>query len=333
MLTKPKISVCIPVYKGESTIEETIRSVTGQTFKDFEIVITDDSPDDKSSRIIKSIKDKRIRYFLNKNNLGCGSNLNKGTRIASCDLLFYLSQDDLLDKEALEKIYRAFCSDPQIGIVIRPYYWFQKSYKFPVRITRQFTKDKIVSIESSLDSIADIIALSDQVSGVGLRRKYIKSSFSNAPFIEMASAVCDILKRSKACILKDNIVAVRIGNNGATSPRVYINSPVMVWYDLLQKTYSGTNFENLRKYLVDHFIANNYIGLVQIKNYGTLTQLFRELYFMIKLRKNNLYSLPFWFFTLGTIIVPRFLLKRMVNYYKNKVSVNNIDKNIAIKFT
>ncbi|MCX6705275.1 MAG: glycosyltransferase family 2 protein, partial [Candidatus Woesebacteria bacterium] len=288
MLTKPKISVCIPVYNGELTIEESVRSVMGQTFKDFEIVITDDSPNDKSSRIIKSIKDERIHYFLNEKNLGCGGNLNEGMRKASCDLIFYLSQDDLLDKQALEKTYRAFCSDEMIGIVIRPYYWFQKSYKLPVRITKQFTKDKIVSIKSPYDMIANVIALSDQVSGVGLRKKYIKSVFSNTPFIEMASVVCDVLKRAKVYILKDNIVAVRIGDNGATSPKVYFNSPMIVWDDMLQKTYSEKEFENLKKYLVDHFIANNYIGLVQIKNYGTWIQLFREFYYMIKLRKSNL---------------------------------------------
>lgn len=328
---KPKISVCIPVYNGELTIEEAIRSVLGQTFKDFEIVIVDDCSTDQSSKIIKSLKDKRIQYYLNEKNLGCGGNLNRCIKKASCDLLFYLSQDDLLDRQALEKTYKAFCLDRDIGIVVRPYYWFQESYKLPVRVTRQFAKEEIVSMNSFLGKITNVIALSDQISGVSLRKEDIKSSFSDAPFIEMASVVCDILKRNKAYILKDNIVAVRIGNNGATSPKVYINSPMMVWYNMLQKTYNEKRFENLKIYLVDHFIANNYIGLVQIKNFGTWSQLFREFYYLIKLRRSNLYSLSFWLFTLGTIIMPRFLLKRMVNYYKNRLNVKNIDKNIAIK--
>lgn len=328
---KPKISVCIPVYNGESTVEETIKSVLGQTFEDFEIVIVNDCSRDQSSEVVKSIKDKRIRYYLNEKNLGCGSSLNECVKRAFSDLLFYVCQDDLLDKYALKKIYQAFCLDQDIGVVVRPYYWFQESYNKPVRLTRQFKEEEIVSINSPFEKIADVIALSDQISGVGLRKEYIKSSFSNAPFIEMASVVCDVLKRHKAYILKDNILAVRIGNNGATSPRVYFDSPMMVWYGLIQKTYSGIAFENLRKYLVDHLIANNYIGLVQIKNYGIFKQLLREIFYLLKLRPQNLFSFNFWFFSLGTMAIPGFLLRRMVNYYKNKINVRNIDEKIAIK--
>ena len=328
---KPKISVCIPVYNGESTIGETIKSVLGQTFADFEMVIVDDCSKDQSSKVIKAIKDRRIRYCLNEKNLGCGGSLSECTRRAFSDLLFYVCQDDLLDKDALEKVYRAFCLDQAIGVVVRPYYWFQESYHQPVRLTRQFEKEEIVSLNSSFGKIANVIALSDQISGVGLRKEYLKSFFSNAPFIEMASVVCDVLKRHKAYILKDNIVAVRIGNNGATNPRVYLDSPVMVWYGLIQKTYSGIAFESLRKYLVGHLIANNYVGLVQIKNYGTLKQLLREIFYLLKLRPQNLFSFNFWFFSLGTMVIPGFLLKRMVNYYKNRINVNNINEKIAIK--
>ena len=59
-----KVSVLMPVYKtNEQYLREAIESILNQTFTDFEFLILDDCPDDTRERIVKSYKDKRIKYI------------------------------------------------------------------------------------------------------------------------------------------------------------------------------------------------------------------------------------------------------------------------------
>ncbi|HQP91644.1 MAG TPA: hypothetical protein PLU24_03120, partial [Candidatus Omnitrophota bacterium] len=73
-------------------------------------------------------------------------------------------------------------------------------------------------------------------------------------------------------------------------------------------------------YLISEFVAPNYIGLVQIKNFGTFRQLFREICLLVELRPVNLMNPVFWMFSLGTILVPGFLLLKAVNLYKKLIN-------------
>ena len=323
---KIKLSVCIPVYNNAPTIEEAAKSILNQTYKHFELVIVDDCSKDNSVEIIKKIKDKRIKLYRNKKNKGCGGNLMECARRAKGETIFYVCGDDLIDKNSLALVMKAFDRSEDVGIVTRPYYWFDESLDKPVRVTRQFDREVVVSVGSSFSKITDVIALADQISGIGLRKKFMEKEFSNDSFIEMGSMVVPMIKKCKAVILSKNLVAARIAFSGSKESKAYIRSPMMAWYGLIVKTFSKPEHRKLKKYLIHNFIANNYIGLVQIKNFGNWRQLFREIYFLIKLRIKNLITWQFWFFTLGTILMPRQLLRELVIFYKNKINYRLIGK-------
>ena len=55
------ISIIIPLYNKEQSIEKTISSVLFQTFGHFELIIVDDGSTDQSVTVVKKIDDKRIR--------------------------------------------------------------------------------------------------------------------------------------------------------------------------------------------------------------------------------------------------------------------------------
>ena len=71
----PNFSICIPNYNYGKYIGDTIQSVLNQTYQNFEIIIVDNASTDDSIEIIKSFKDKRIKLFLNKYNIGFAPNL------------------------------------------------------------------------------------------------------------------------------------------------------------------------------------------------------------------------------------------------------------------
>lgn len=334
---KEKLSVCIPVFNGSNTILQTINSILNQTYKDFELVIVDNASTDNTVDIIKNIIDPRIKLFINNYNLGGGGNFNECIKRATGDIVFFICAGDIADMLALEKVMNAFNANYEVGVVLRPYFWFENEFCVPIRLTRQFKENIIVSINDSFEKITDVIALSDQISGISFRKKYLKNfNFEVTPFIEMASMVLSVFKIAKAYILKDNIVAIRVSFSGSRKKEAYITSPVMNWYNVINNKFYEKKFEKLKKYLVNNFIANNYIGLVQIKNYGGYKYLLREVYYMLKLKKINLIIYKFWLYFLITILIPSFLLSKIVIFYKNSINKRLIryknNKNF-IKFT
>ena len=72
-----KITVCLPVYNGADTVLQTIHSVLNQTFIDFEFIIVDNVSTDATFDIISSVKDERIKIYVNEENKGCGGNLEE----------------------------------------------------------------------------------------------------------------------------------------------------------------------------------------------------------------------------------------------------------------
>lgn len=318
------VSVCIPTYNSENTIAETIRSVLNQSEPKYEIVIIDDNSKDGTVNKIRSIKDNRIRLMVNKKNLGCGKNLQKCKDKAKGDIVVFLAGDDLLDRNALKNIRSAFRLSKDVGVVVRPYFWFIGNNLTPVRITRQFKNNQLVSLRSKYKKIIDVIALSDQMSGISFRKKYLNFPFSNQPFVEMGEAVMRVLKVSKAAIIKDNILAVRIANNGSMNPSVYKNSPMEVWKSAIDNSFPEKRFNGLREFILKNFIAVNYVGLIQIKNYGTYKQLLREINLLIKYRIKNLITPKFYFFTLISLVIPPSILIKIVKFYKKTINSKNI---------
>lgn len=111
------VSVVVPVYNGEKTLEKTLESILAQSFKDIEILIVDDGSFDRSREIVdKYLKiDKRIRYLSQKNG-GVASARNVGINWAKGDYIAFCDQDDLWLPEKL-KLQLPFFENPDVGLV------------------------------------------------------------------------------------------------------------------------------------------------------------------------------------------------------------------------
>jgi glycosyltransferase involved in cell wall biosynthesis len=103
-LTKtPLVSILIPAFNTENTVEDAIQSVMAQRFDDWEIVLVDDASTDRTYTIAKSYADgKRIKCFRNDNRLGKWQNHNRCADLASGKYLKFLHSDDLIYPHCLE---------------------------------------------------------------------------------------------------------------------------------------------------------------------------------------------------------------------------------------
>jgi len=97
-MSGPKVSVCMPVFRGEAFLHEAVESVLSQSFRDFELLIIDDCSGDRTSEIAREYAriDSRVTFEVNGTNSGMVENWNRCLRKARGRYIKYLFQDDIL---------------------------------------------------------------------------------------------------------------------------------------------------------------------------------------------------------------------------------------------
>lgn len=100
---QPLVSVIMPAYNAEKYIGQSVESVIGQTFHNWELIVIDDGSTDKTAQTIKgyAVKDNRIKYIAQSNS-GQGRARNMGIIHSSGELIAFLDSDDLWIAEKLE---------------------------------------------------------------------------------------------------------------------------------------------------------------------------------------------------------------------------------------
>lgn len=113
-MENPLVSVLMTVYNREKFIAQAIECVLSQTYKNWELIITDDQSKDNSVSVAQSYaaKDSRIHIYINEHNLGDYPNRNMAASHAKGRYLKYLDADDLLYPWALECLVSMMESHP-----------------------------------------------------------------------------------------------------------------------------------------------------------------------------------------------------------------------------
>jgi len=99
----PKISICIPTYRGAGTLGAAIESVLAQTCGDFELIVIDDNSPDETEAVVGRFSDPRLSYLRNPKNLGPEGNWNRCLQVARGRYFKLLPHDDLLHPSCLER--------------------------------------------------------------------------------------------------------------------------------------------------------------------------------------------------------------------------------------
>ncbi len=116
----PLISVILPTYNGEKYITETLESVLNQTYKNLEIIITDDASTDGTVEIVKSYNDKRIKLYINETNLGIGDNTNRALSLATGEFIMMQDHDDISSPSRAELQLKCLIDNPDAaGVSLR----------------------------------------------------------------------------------------------------------------------------------------------------------------------------------------------------------------------
>ena len=144
MNKKPTVSVIIPTYNRAHLIGRAIKSVLNQTYKDFELIIVDDSSTDNTEDIVRKYqkKDERIKYILHKKNRGGSVARNTGIKSSKGEYIAFLDSDDEWLCEKLEKQIRLFSSMPiKVGVLYCGQYNFDDNIGIERLISCSFEGD------------------------------------------------------------------------------------------------------------------------------------------------------------------------------------------------
>ncbi len=115
----PKVSVIIPAHNAQRFIRETIQSVLGQTYQDFEIVIVNDGSTDGTEAIVEEFvktRPERIKYIYQKNQ-GHAICRNTGLKNAQGQYIAFLDADDLWREDKLMRQVSFLDQHPEVGLI------------------------------------------------------------------------------------------------------------------------------------------------------------------------------------------------------------------------
>jgi len=113
-LAPPKISVLMPAYNCEHHISDSIDSILGQTYSDFELLIIDDGSSDSTWKVIQSYNDPRIKASRNTYNIGYLKSTNKLFKASKGKYVTFQDADDWSNNLRLEKQVKAIDSEPEL---------------------------------------------------------------------------------------------------------------------------------------------------------------------------------------------------------------------------
>jgi glycosyltransferase involved in cell wall biosynthesis len=113
-LSNPKVSICVPTYKQPDFFRRALESVFIQSFEDFEVIITDDSPDDSVEQVVKEFQPNlKLKYYRNKERKGSPENWNEAIKLASGEYIKILHHDDWFsDKNSLTEFVKMLDESP-----------------------------------------------------------------------------------------------------------------------------------------------------------------------------------------------------------------------------
>ena len=112
----PRLSVGLPVYNGENHLAESIEALLGQSYEDFELIISDNASTDGTADICRTYgrQDSRIRYIRQPRDIGRVPNHNFLIEQARGELFKWAACDDLYAKALLERCVDALDEYPQV---------------------------------------------------------------------------------------------------------------------------------------------------------------------------------------------------------------------------
>ncbi|MFA6391477.1 MAG: glycosyltransferase family 2 protein [Patescibacteria group bacterium] len=121
-MSLPKVSICIPAYKQIKFLRKNLESIKSQTYQDYEIILTDDSPNNDVKNLVELFDFQgKLRYYKNLKTLGSPENWNEAIRYATGEYIKILHHDDWFkNKNSLSEFVKMLDENPNADFAFCP---------------------------------------------------------------------------------------------------------------------------------------------------------------------------------------------------------------------
>lgn len=169
-MSQRRVTIALPVYNGERFLAASIEAVLGQTYGDFELVISNNASTDGTDEICRAYTaaDPRIRYVVQPRNLGAAGNHNATLAMADTELFKWASADDLYARDLLEVCVRLLDEVPQ---AVLAHTWTAaidaedrviQAYPYPLRTASPSAPERLRSLLRDGEDLPGAIRADDQ---------------------------------------------------------------------------------------------------------------------------------------------------------------------------
>lgn len=253
-----KISVLMTVYNSDKYINDSIKSILKQTYKNFELIIIDDFSSDNTRNILKKIKNKKVKVFNLKKKFGRTKALNFGLKKCKFNVVAIQDADDVSHNHRLTECMNVLNKNENTGLVATDFRIIDKNGNIVSQSEKYSRINKIKNIKF-INTIAH--------SSIIYKRNKLKNCVYNESYLyaQDYELILRFLKYSKIKLLKKNLLKIRTHSENMSNDKVY--SKIIIKENLRLLNFSSDQFSLSKR-------EKKFILLKKIKNYLRLILLY-----------------------------------------------------------
>ena len=274
----PLISVIINCHNGAKYLDDCIKSVLSQTYKNWEIIFFDNNSTDKSSKIIKKYNDHRIKYFRSKKTHKLYKARNLAINKSNAEFITFLDTDDWWINTKLEEQKNFFLSNPSLDIVYSNLYlFFQKNLSKKLFIK----KIKNKNITQNLINKFEMPILTSMIKREFFNKIKFDNNFTiigDLDFFVRASTI------GKIKGIKKPLAYYRYHENNLSKKKINLHiKELQLWTSKIniKREFQGIDFKNI--YILIHLLQIKK-NILQGKKIDALKKIFMTPFSLIKLK-------------------------------------------------
>ncbi|MBE9211561.1 glycosyltransferase family 2 protein [Plectonema cf. radiosum LEGE 06105] len=134
------VSVIVPVYNRSIYLKQAIQSALNQTYKNIEIIVSDDCSPESPQAIVESFDDSRIIFRRNQENLGVASNIISAVKVARGKYIASLNDDDIWNDNFLEKLVPQLDNNHDLVLGFCDHYIIDENSNIDDKATQECTQ-------------------------------------------------------------------------------------------------------------------------------------------------------------------------------------------------
>jgi glycosyltransferase involved in cell wall biosynthesis len=151
----PLVSFCFTTYKRHDYLKSTLESVRRQTFANFEVIVSDNDPEQSARVVVEGMNDPRFKYFPNEENLGMKKSFNKSLERSSGEFIVMIADDDPVYSDMLETLIGLSKRFPAYGMYMGGSDWFCTNPKVARLYNLKVGTNSFLSNELELNAVQE----------------------------------------------------------------------------------------------------------------------------------------------------------------------------------